>query len=309
MNYDIVTIGQIVADFLIKPVDKLPTNNVCNFIETIKITTGGCTLNTSIVLAQLGLNVAIIGKIGNDFQGDFLIKKMKDYKIDTKGVKISSKINTTSVLVLISKSGERSFLSVKGGGENLSLKDINWEIIKRTNIVHISGVMKLFCLDINYLLKKLKKMNKIISMDVDWDPSGKWLGNIESYLKYIDIFMPSYEEAKLISSENKPKNQAKFFHNYGIKTVVIKLGEKGCFLSDDKISYYIDSFKVKVIDTTGAGDAFCAGFLFGYINKKGLEECCILGNACGALTVSKIGANPEIESKRSLYNFIKLHKK
>jgi sugar/nucleoside kinase (ribokinase family) len=305
-KYDIVTVGQMVFDVVIKPVNRKPAPGECLVLDALNFHTGGCTLNTSVVLAKLGTKVALIGQLGNDIQGQHLAKECRRCGIATTGIKIRKDINTTSCVVMVASNGERCFFYRPGATEKLALDAIDWHIVQKTDYVHLSGMMKLYALDVRALLKRLRKMGKIVSMDVDYDSEGKWSERIVPYLEYLDVFMPSMDEARLITGKKTPEEICRFLLKSGVKTPVIKLGNKGSFYMERSgRSEYIRPFKVKLADATGAGDAFCGGFLSRFTKGAAIRECCSWGNACGALTVTKIGAAAGIENLNQVKQFLK----
>lgn len=305
-RYDIATIGQMVFDVVIKPVNRKPEPGECLILDALNFYTGGCTLNTSVVLAKLGISVVLIGQIGNDIQGQHLAKECRRYGMETTGIKIREDLNTTSCVVMVATNGERCFFYRPGATEKLSLDNIDGRIIQKTDYVHLSGIMKLSALDIPALLKRLRRMGKIISMDVDYDSEGKWSERIAPCLKYLDVFVPSLEEARLITGKKTPEEIGRFLLKAGVKIPVIKLGAKGSFYMErGGRSEYIMPFMVKLADATGAGDAFCGGFLARFTKGAAIRECCRWGNACGALTVTKIGASAGIENLNQVKKFLK----
>jgi len=293
-NLKIISLGQLVADVVVLPVDGLPPSGTARIVERIELRGGGCGLNTASILAKLKISTGVVGKIGRDDFGNFLLDQMKNYHLDTRGVKQDRNVRTSSAIVAISPSGERSFLYAPGGNEALICEDIDWDLIARANILHIGGIMKLTNLRTACVLKKAKQLGVATSLDTDWDTSGQWLKLIEDCLPHTDIFLPSLDEAQLISGKEHPDQIAEFFLRYGIKVFVLKMGERGCFIRTPSDRFQIPAFKVKVVDTTGAGDAFVAGFLAGYQKGWDLEKCGRLANACGGLCTTKIGTTDGI---------------
>lgn len=309
-QYDIVTVGQMVFDVVIKPVDRKPDPGECLILDSLNFYTGGCTLNTSVVLAKLGARIALIGQIGNDIGGQYLAGECRRLGIGTAGIKVRNDLNTTTCVVMVASNGERCFFYRPGTTEKISLNDINWRIIQKTDCVHLAGIMKLYALDVPLLLKKLRKIGKIITMDVDYDSEGKWSERIEPCLKYLDVFMPSLDEARFITGRKTPEEIARFLLKAGVRTVVIKLGEKGSFyMQAGGRSEYVMPFKVKLVDATGAGDAFCGGFLARFIKGAAIGECCRWGNTCGALAVTRMGASAGVENLKQVKRFLRVNKR
>lgn len=139
-------------------------------------------------------------------------------------------------------------------------------------------------------------------MDVTWDSRSRWLKPLESSLPCLDFFMPSINEAVEITGRKTPEKIGRFFLDRGVKTVVLKMGEQGCYVCSESGGYYVKGFHVPcVVDTTGAGDAFVAGFLAGLIKGWELRDCAEFANALGALCVGVHGTTAGIESFDNMF--------
>ncbi|WP_041424229.1 carbohydrate kinase family protein [Thermosediminibacter oceani] len=308
---EVTCIGILVADIIGAPVIEYPEAGRLVTVDSIGLYTGGCAVNTAIALSRLGIKTGLIGKVGCDYLGEFLIDSLKKEGVDTGGIVRTDVKNTSSTIVIVDKSGERSFIHYVGANAEFGLDDMNFELLKGNKIVHIAGsflMPKFDGIETAKALKRIKEMGVTTSVDTAWDASGRWLKTIEPCLPYIDIFIPSIDEAKMISGEEKPEKIAEFFMSYGIKTVVIKMGSAGSFGCNKQEQIYMPPFKVEVKDTTGAGDSFVAGFLTGIVREFSLEESLELGNAAGALCVTSYGASAGIKSLADTLEFIKRHK-
>jgi sugar/nucleoside kinase (ribokinase family) len=305
---DILCLGQFTADVVVRGVEKLPEKGKSIFVDKIELHNGGCACNTAIDLARLGVSTGVTGKVGKDTFGDFLIRLLIKHKIDIRGLKQDSESNTSSTVVLISQDGERSFLHYSGTNAKLTIEDINFELIKETKLLHVAAVYLLPALDgipIAQILKRAKDIGVITSLDTAWNAKGKWLEKIEPSLPFVDFFLPNIEEASMISGKDSPEEIARFFLSYGIKVVGIKMGNKGCYIQSKDKALYIPAFKVKTVDTTGAGDAFIAGFLTGIIKGWDLEFIGLFANAVGACCVMEAGASQGVKSLEETFEFMR----
>ncbi|MFQ6066555.1 MAG: carbohydrate kinase family protein [bacterium] len=304
---DVICLGQITADVVVNWTREIPDRGKSKFVKRIQLNNGGCACNTAIDLAKIGINVGIIGKVGDDGFGDFLISLMKSEGVKTEGVKRSPEVNTSSTVVLVDPDGERSFLHYSGANAKLRIEDIDFEIIKRAKILHLAPIGLLPSLDgkpAAEILRKGKKIGLLTSLDIAWDAKGKWLSLVKPSLKYVDIFLPNFEEAEMISGKETSKDIANFFLGYGIKIVGLKMGEKGCYLKTKETELKIPAFPAKAADTTGAGDGFVAGFLTGIVKGWDLKKNGIFANAVGACIVGKIGASTGVKNFQETIEFI-----
>ena len=133
-------------------------------------------------------------------------------------------------------------------------------------------------------------------MDTAWDGRGRWLEVLAPVLPYADICVPSYEEARMITGESDPPAIARALMSAGVKTVGIKMGDKGCYVRSDDEEHFVPPFQVDPVDATGAGDAWVAGFLTGVVKGRSLRETARLANAVGGLSVTAMGATNGVRS-------------
>lgn len=305
----ILCIGNVVADIVARPVRKLPEKGKLTLVNNIELHVGGCAANSACALGKLGNKVGVMGAIGNDPLGDFLIKKLHDFKVDTRGLKRDGSVNTSATSVMVSNDGERSFLHYLGANTKFRFSDVNHNILANYDILFVSGYYIMPGLDgkpTTMLLKLAKKRGMTTVLDVCWDANGRWLDLISDSFPYVDYFMPSYDEARMISRQDNYKRIAEFFLNRGVKVCVIKLGSKGSYVKSKEVEYRLAAYKVKPVDATGAGDSFVAGFLTGLVRGYDLKKCAKLGNAVGACCVTKMGATDGIKSLKETLAFANL---
>jgi sugar/nucleoside kinase (ribokinase family) len=195
---------------------------------------------------------------------------------------------------MVDKKGNRRFAYYGKCNDQLSVSDIDDSQFKAGGIVHVGSAMALASLDgpgLAELFKKAKDKGCVTSLDVTWDRDGKWLPKIEAALRYTDLFLPSLYEAKLITKKESPRAIAEFFSAYGISKLVIKMGAQGCYLTDFKdTEILLPAPDVPVVDTTGAGDAFVSGFLFGVKNDLPFRACGVLGGLVSGEAIGAFGA-------------------
>ncbi|MGC8977394.1 MAG: carbohydrate kinase family protein [Candidatus Ratteibacteria bacterium] len=308
MSEKLLCIGIIVGDFIAKPVERMPERGKLAFVETTELHIGGCATNTGIVAKKLGVDVTIMGKVGNDNLGKFIINKLKEEGINTEYIKISDKFTTSGTSVLVLSDGERSFLHSVGSNADFTINDIDFSILSEYSILHIAGpfLMPNFVgKDLALTLKKAKEKGLITCLDTVWDGFGKWLKVIESSLHYIDYFFASIEEAKMISGEREKENICDFFLSKGVKNVCLKMGENGSYIKNKNQKYYFPALKVNVVDTTGAGDGYVAGFIKGIISGYDFVKCGLIANIVGAQITTAIGATSGVKNWDDTLNFAK----
>ncbi|HGJ64868.1 TPA: sugar kinase [bacterium] len=304
---DVLCLGIFVADVVAKPIEKMPDKGKLVLVDTLELHTGGCASNTGYALSKLGISTGLMGKVGTDGFGDFFVNYMNDAGLDIRGIKRTSTSNTSATMVMVSSDGERTFFHYLGANAELCYEDINFDIIKDAKILHIAGTFLMPAFDGEASAKVLKKAQEMgikTSLDTAWDSKGNWMRIIEPCLQYLDIFMPSIEEARMITGKQEPKDIAEALLSYGIKIVSLKMGENGSYTRTHDWELHLPIYKVESVDATGAGDAYAAGFLAGVAKGWDYKDCAKFGNAVGACCVTAIGATAGIRSMKETLDFM-----
>jgi len=308
----VLCIGSVTTDVIIKPIDNLPEPGQLLPIETSEMFVGGCASNACIDLAKLGVPVSLAVKLGKDLFSNFVYDTCKANGVDVKGVVFDENVQTTTSIVCVSSNGERSFLYNGGSTSALTEEDIPDEIIADADIVFLAGALLTHGLDgepAARLFKRAKEMGKYTVMDTAWDATGRWMKGVEAALPYLDLFMPSIEEADRIAGVTDFDGIADVFFSKGVKNVIIKAGKQGAYIREaDKPGYFAPTYlSVKRVDTTGAGDSFCSGFLAGLAQDKSYKDSAKLGNAVGSHCIMALGASTGIKPLADIYKFMEEH--
>ena len=289
----IATIGDINVDLII-PIEKMPMPGKQVITTDFQMHGGGCSANFSLACARLGMDIHLFGKVGDDVFGTHVLVELEDNKVDTSNVLLTNK--KTGVTIAMIQGIERSFITFRGENATYCLADIDVSKIK-ADIVHLPSYFLMDGLRYDYtkLIDILHAAGIPISFDTGWDPRGfvsETLDPLMEILPKVDLFLPNIDEARNIlklSEDVKPENAARMLVDAGIKTAVVKLGEGGCWVADKDTLEYVPAFKVKVVDTTGAGDNFAAGFISAFISGKTLQQSAVIGSATAALKVGGVG--------------------
>jgi sugar/nucleoside kinase (ribokinase family) len=306
---DVVSLGIFVVDVIGRPIDKLPQKGKLELFDALEIHTGGCANNTAIGLAKLGVSVTAMGKIGQDGFGDVVLKTLHDNGVDTQGLIRDPNAKTSFTFVMVSSDGERTFLHYIGANAALSEADINMDLIKQSKILHVAGALVMPKFDgepTARVLQEAKKAGVTTSLDTVWDATGGWLKTLEPCLPYVDIFLPSIEEAKQLTGLESPPDIAGSLMDYGVKIVALKMGEQGSYVRTRDAEIVAPAYPVeKVVDATGAGDAYVAGFLAGTVMRWDLERTAQLAAATGAACVTAVGTTAGIKNLEDTLRYIK----
>ena len=187
-----------------------------------------------------------------------------------------------------------------GANEAIEFDDIKFEYASQSQFLHLTSFVgeKAFQTQ-KRLLERVPNTVKV-SFDPGALYASKGFASLEAFINKAFIVMPNAIELKLLTGEPDYIKGADFIAEKGVKIVAVKLGCDGCYVTDGRERHLIEPLKVKVIDTTGAGDAFCAGFLFGLVNNKSLFECGSLGNFVASRSITKMGARSGLPYTKDL---------
>jgi sugar/nucleoside kinase (ribokinase family) len=287
---DVVCLGILVADVIARPVDELPHGTV-SLMNEISVHGGGCALNTATGLARLGLSVLVVGKVGEDTFGDFVVGLLDERGLDTRGVLRDPAVPTSATVVLVDRAGERSFLHLPGANGALGAEELAPEIFAG-RALHVAGALVMPALDgapTAALLAEAQRRGVRTSLDTVYDATGHW-ERVQPCLPHLDLLLASLAEAQGISGEQEPPSAAAWFRDRGVGEVALKLGPDGCYVAGAEFEGEVPAFPVHAIDGTGAGDAFAAGVIYGRLAGWPLVDAARLANAAGALATTAVGA-------------------
>lgn len=301
---DVVVAGLALADIIGRPVDlnNLPRRGALKLIDSITLTTGGNVSNVGIDLAKLGFKVGAITRVGNDSLGRYVIQHLRTFGMDTEGVIVDARNQTSATMVSVDKTGERTFLHTRGCMQNFRAIDIlsRLALLQKARILAVGylGLLPETEKEFPRLFKTIKDKTSVrILLDSAAAPRVTQSA-LKRFLPYVDYFIPSYEEARLITGRKTPESIAASLRSSGAQHVVgVKLGAQGCYLSDGCHSGYVKARRVKkVVDATGAGDAFVAGFLAGTLKGMDPWEAAGVANSVAASCLSAVGASTAIKA-------------
>lgn len=289
----VVSLGILVADALARPVEEWPEKGKLIFVDELTLELGGCASNSGVALAKLGVPTAVLGKVGVDGFGDFVISRLEAAGVDTRGVGRDTAKHTSATLVSVSSDGERTFIHYRGANGSLRPEEFDYDFIAEAEFLHVAGVFLMPGFDgepAAGTLAEARRRGVKTCCDTAWDASGRWNELMAPMLPHLDYFLPSLEEAREITGLSDPDAIAQAFLAEGIGCVALKMGSEGCGVWTATGQWTAPRFTIEPVDATGAGDAFCAGFLCGPTRGWDYERCAIFGNAVGALCVTGMGA-------------------
>ena len=287
---DISVLGIFVADISFSGT-KIPAIGETILGDKYNIGPGGKGCNQAIAIARLGGRVDFISKIGKDAYGELALNTLKKNEIKTENIIQDANLQTGVAGILIDKkSGKNAINVIVGAPTTLKINEISKQIniIKDSKIfltqLEVPKDVTLHCL-------KIAKENGCITI-LNPAPASEIT---KEFYNNIDYFTPNETEAEFytgikITSEKEAKLAAHKLISFGVKKVIITLGEKGLFYADGQDEIYLKANSVKTVDTTGAGDAFNGGLAFGLSKGKSIKECLELANKVAGISTTKLGA-------------------
>ncbi len=298
-RFDVVAIGEINADLILSGDVEPAFGQVEKIVRDADLCIGSSAAIFACQAARLGLKTAIVGKVGRDIFGEFMVDRLSARGIDTSGVVVDREIRT-GLTVILSKGRDRAILTYPGTISALRFSEIDPSVVRAARHLHLSSFFLLDRLrpDVPRLCRAAREAGLSVSMDTNFDPAEKWDGGLQEALRHVDVFLPNAAEAKAITRQELPEDAMEILAEK-IPLVAVKLGAQGAMAKQGTApAIVLDAWKVDVVDTVGAGDSFDAGLLFGRLRGWELREALELALACGALSTRKQGgtdAQPDLE--------------
>lgn len=308
MEKRIVCLGILVADVVGRPVQSVPAAGRLVLVEEMGLYTGGCAVNSASAIALLGQPVEVIGKVGADPFGEFIVNALQQRGAGVQGVKRDSETGTSATMVMVDSEGERRFVHYIGANARLTLDDIELEMVRTASIPHVAGALVLPGIDgepTAWLLQQVRTAGVVTFLDTVWDDTGRWMKILAPCLHHLDYFIPSLPEAQAITGQEEPFHVARALLDGGVGTIALKMGADGCLVATrGGAMFHRPAYQVDVVDATG--DAFAAAFIGGVWHGWSLEKTAQPANAIGALCVTGMGALGGVRSLPETLHFMEI---
>jgi sugar/nucleoside kinase (ribokinase family) len=300
-------IGVLVVDALSGPLPCYPVPGVTTQVNTksIKFLAGGGAANTGSALGQLGISVAIFSKVGGDMNGSFLRSELKRNGVDVSYVCEAEQESTPFTFVGIHPGGDRSFIHTPGCNLTFSIKDLDLEALYACKVLLYQDMWVLPKLDgpsAAELLAGAQKRGVVTLLDECYG-LGPNREVFEAALPHCDVVLPSYDEMRVIYPGLDYAGVAARLRQQGARRVILKLGKEGCLVSNENGNQLLPSSASEVVDTTGAGDCFDAGYIAGLMNGLGDLEAAKIGSMVAAACIRNVGGAVGIPSYKTLAKF------
>jgi ribokinase len=286
---DFIGCGALNLDRLYK-VPRITTGDEEIHILDMKEEPGGSAANTIYALGKLGIDCGFFGAIGDDPEGQNVVLSLKQVGVDTSKITVKNGERTGMVIGIVDQKGERSLYISPGANNLLSQHDMDIDYIRGTKYLHVSSFVQNEQLDVQKQLVGGLDENTKFSFSPGSLYAKMGFDAISPLIKRTHVLFLNDEEAKILTGLGSYQEASDFLLNSGCAIVVVTLDARGCFINDGENPLHVEAMKTDVVDTTGAGDSFCAGFLYGLVKDKNLHDCGVMGNFLASKCISKIGA-------------------
>jgi sugar/nucleoside kinase (ribokinase family) len=303
--FDLIVLGDCNPDLILNGHQGEPEfGQVERLVANAELTIGGSGSIVACGAARLGLRTALIGVVGDDVFGRFMIESLSQRGVDASGMVVDGTART-GVTVILDRGVDRAILTFPGTIAALTGDSVDRELLATARHVHVSSFFLQTALApaLPEVFTRAREAGASTSIDPNWDPQEKWNGGLSSVLPHTDVFLPNGVEAMRIAEAPDPASAARTLSAAG-PLVGIKLGADGALGAgpDGALTEVRALPNIEPVDTVGAGDSFDAGVLAGLLSGWSTELALALGCACGGLSTRALGgtaAQPTLTEARA----------
>lgn len=308
MNIDCLSAGILVADHLCAPIPHLPEAGQLVLSDALPLTIGGCASNTAMDLARVGVKVGVVGCVGRDPFGRFIIDTLRGQGVDATRIRELENVPTSGTLIINVRGQDRRFIHAIGANGAFTAEHIRREDVRRAKVLYVGGYLLMSGLTQQGLLEVFAdaRRNGVKTvLDVVLPGPGDHWNKFDKLLAETDVFLPNTDEAAAITGLKDPVAQAERFRAAGAGTVVITCGGEGTVLVSDKVRLRAGVYPLPFVGGTGAGDAFDAGYIAGLLRGEDSRGCLRWGSALGASCVRAVSATESVFTREEAEAFMR----
>ena len=297
-EFDILVVGEVNPDIIVSDPDPRPVfGQVERMVQGIHLTIGSSSAIMACGAARLGLRVAMVGVVGDDVFGRFMVDALRDRGVDVSAVRVDP-FTPTGATVILSNGSDRAILTAQGTIGAVTADDVPAALLARARHLHIGSWFLQAGLHPGApgLLRAAREAGLTTSIDPNWDPDERWDSGLRDLLPALDVVLPNEAEATAIAGIDDAEAAAVALARLGADgtgegpLVVVKRGRDGALLaSADGVVERVSAYPADAVDTTGAGDAFDAGFLAGWLEGRPNADALRLAAISGAMSTRGVG--------------------
>jgi len=288
-DYDVLVLGEINVDLILGAEEIAPVFGQEILVDETTLTIGGSSVIFACGAARLGLRVGYVGVVGEDEFGRFMLREMSARGVDVEPTVVDPAVKT-GITVSLSTPVDRAMLTYSGSIAALTPERVDRALLDRARHLHVGSYFLQTGLQngLAELLAQARAQGLTVSQDTGWDPHERWNSRFWETLAQTDVFLPNIDEARAITGAADVEAALASLVEQ-VPVVAVKLGAEGAIARRGEETVRAVPPSVQVVDTTGAGDSFAAGFVYGYLAGWSLEKTLRLACACGALTTRQPG--------------------
>jgi sugar/nucleoside kinase (ribokinase family) len=304
----VLVIGELNVDLIVSGLPSLPALGqelVCTGLSRVL---GSSSAIFSRALAGLGAQVGFMGKVGDDENGRFMLGQLRELGIDTSDVLVDPGTQT-GITISLTYPGEKAQITYPGSISAYRPEEVNLEAFTRYGHLHMASFYLQAGLrpGVPKLLRRAKALSLSTSFDPGWDPAGQWGEDLIEALEAVDILFLNEHEAKAIGGQSSANLAVEVIAGR-VPLVLCKMGAEGALMAAGKEMVRVPAHPVTVLDTTGAGDSFDAGFIYWHVMKGNPPiDSLRFANACGAIAVTRVGGASSVPSAQEVRTFLAAH--
>jgi len=305
----VVALGDINVD-VIAHIPRYPPQGGDGLAERMSVHSGGSAANTAIALARLGLDVGLIGRVGEDPLAEWALEELTEAGVDLSAVQRDPEAMTGLMFIAVTPDGERTMFGYRGANARTDPDLLDEAYIAGAHLLHLSSYALLEAPQREAALRALEMAHRAglkVTLDVGLEAATKLAGEIRNLASQVDLIFLTLAEAERLTERRDAEGAVERLLSWGVEAAALKLGGRGCLVGTGDEVFAAPAFAVEVKDTTGAGDAFDAGFLFGRLRGLGWRESALLANALGALAAAVEGAGGSLPSRGEMHSFLREH--
>ncbi|HQU45750.1 MAG TPA: sugar kinase [Pirellulales bacterium] len=311
MSLDCLSIGVLVADHLCAPISHCPKPGELVLADCLSLNIGGCASNAAIDLARVGVRVGVVGCVGDDPFGRFVIETLRQAGVDTQSIRSLADVGTSGTLIVNVQGEDRRFIHTIGANGRIAVSDIPLDRVRQARVLYVGGYLLMPALEarpLAELFRQARAAGVTTLLDVVVPGAGEYWPLLEPLLPETDVFLPNNDEGEILTGLTDPHGQAERFRSAGARTVVITCGGRGTVLAGEGLRLEAGSYPVEYVGATGAGDAFDAGYIAGLLEGSDPRRCLEWGSALGASCVRSISATESVFDREQAEAFMRQHR-
>jgi sugar/nucleoside kinase (ribokinase family) len=277
----VVCVGVHVLDIHVATVDSIPEGSTGALVDTIRMSPAGTAGGTAVVLSKLGAEVTSVAAVGDDPLGSVLVDLLRANGVDTSRITTKDGVQTSASVLPINGDGDRPAWHCIGANGSLTLDDIDLDLVRGADHVHVGGPEFLGDAAVA-VLQAAREAGVTTSVDMLAPGEPMWLDAIAGCLPLVDLFLPNDEQLLGLTATATLEDGAQALLDRGVGCVAVTAGAKGAYVATPGETAWVPAYAIEVVDTTGCGDSFSAGFLLGRAQGRDLTAAAVLGNATAA---------------------------